>query len=137
MSVRALETEHGTQRPHKFIDGLESFFWLIFWSVAAHLDPDSDPTPAAQKTIDQLEQLELDQVVSFKKSIFFECIGSGKRLKRRLLKFENCWVTSTVSSLILSLGKFFAKEESQEQDIITPFSYVVDTVWKALYEEQI
>ncbi|KAG9118422.1 hypothetical protein FRC07_007074, partial [Ceratobasidium sp. 392] len=39
MSIRVLKTRIGTKYEHHFMDDLESFFWLILWCIAGHVDP--------------------------------------------------------------------------------------------------
>lgn len=136
MSVRVLATKPGAPSDHNFMDDLESFFWLILWSVAAHLDPDQDPTPAAQKTIGLLEQVDLEQMLVNKTFLLAECTDDGMEIKGRLLQFENQWATNNkVSSLIHSMGKFFYKARYREDNPINGFPTVVDMIYAALNED--
>jgi hypothetical protein len=57
MSIRVLEVPLGQRYNHCFLDDLESFFWLILWSVAAHLEPGAHhPTRNALKMMNCLDQ---------------------------------------------------------------------------------
>ncbi|KDN48255.1 hypothetical protein RSAG8_02847, partial [Rhizoctonia solani AG-8 WAC10335] len=71
MSTRVLEVEPGTRYHHHFFDVLKSFFWLILWSVAAHLDERQQyPTPKTQKLLDMLNQDDLESMSFFKAAVF-------------------------------------------------------------------
>ncbi|KAL5632551.1 hypothetical protein ACGC1H_005484 [Rhizoctonia solani] len=57
MAVCVLNIETGTPYHHHFFDNLESFFWLLLWCTAAHLDEGKmHPTPAAQDTLNELNR---------------------------------------------------------------------------------
>ncbi|CAE6517910.1 unnamed protein product [Rhizoctonia solani] len=57
MSIRVVDVPIGERYHHTFLDDIESFFWLILWSAAAHLDPDVHrPTDAAQAMLNLLNQ---------------------------------------------------------------------------------
>ena len=136
MSVRVLETEPGEPCNHGFMDDLESFFWLILWSVSAHLEPDQSPTVAAQKTINMLEQADLDQILFGKMALFNECADDGTEIKRRLLKFQHPWACNDrVPSLIHSMGKYFNKARLRDNSPTDAFPTVVDMLYKALYRD--
>ncbi|KAF8600856.1 hypothetical protein BDV93DRAFT_510526 [Ceratobasidium sp. AG-I] len=134
MSVRVLTTKPGMRCDHNFMDDLESFFWLILWSVAAHLDPKQDPTVTVQETIDLLEQADLVQMLVNKKSLLSECIEGGEDIKNRLLEFKNQWATnSKISSLIHSMGQFFIRARYREHSPTDAFPTVVDMIYAALH----
>ncbi|EUC60476.1 WD40-repeat protein (notchless protein), related protein, putative [Rhizoctonia solani AG-3 Rhs1AP] len=57
MSIRVVKVSVGEKYHHSFLDDIESFFWLILWSTAAHLDPAAErPTAAAQSMLNLLNQ---------------------------------------------------------------------------------
>lgn len=136
MSIQVLQTEPGDPCDHSFMDDLESFFWLILWSVAAHLEPGQHPTAAAQKTVNMLEQADLEQILTGKMAIFNECADDGVEIKKRLLKFQHRWASNDkVSSLIHSMGKYFNKARLRENSPTDAFPIVVDMIWEALQQD--
>lgn len=134
MSIRSLAMKPGARDEYNFMDGLESFFWLILWSIAVHLDPDQHLTSTAQTTIGLLEQVDLDRLAVYKKGLLFECTEDGEEMKERILGFENDWATNDrVSSLIISMGKFLSEFRLKRYDPHTVFPQVVDMIWEARY----
>ncbi|CAE6522803.1 unnamed protein product [Rhizoctonia solani] len=70
MSIRVLTVNPGTRYHHHFFDDLESFFWLMLWSVAAHLDEGQEcPTIKAQNLLDKLNQDNMEIMSDCKMSI--------------------------------------------------------------------
>lgn len=111
MSVRVLETE-GAPYTHSFMDDLESFFWLFFWSVAAHIDSGNRASDKALKALQRLDNDQMDIIAMFKSKILRECSeDEGQRIFDRLEDFDNEWAASPlVFVLILNLGNYFQSE---------------------------
>ncbi|CAE6351644.1 unnamed protein product, partial [Rhizoctonia solani] len=63
MAAKVLQVPPGEPYHHSFIYDLESFFWLIFWSAAAHLDNNkARPAPDAQEVLDNMNQHNLKSI---------------------------------------------------------------------------
>ncbi|KAG9084171.1 hypothetical protein FS749_005430 [Ceratobasidium sp. UAMH 11750] len=140
MSYRVLSVPVGQRYKHHFLDDLESFFWLILWSTAAHLDPQVDRgTAMALKIINGLDQPDLDSICAYKKSVLFDCIISGgNEIEGTLISCKNAWASDpNMISVIVGLGSFFAG--IGRRDVDAPdyhpdiaFPRVVDMILKAL-----
>ncbi|KAG8729493.1 hypothetical protein FRC10_003860 [Ceratobasidium sp. 414] len=140
MSSRVLRVPIGQPYKHHLLDDLESFFWLILWSTAAHLDPQVHKgTSAALKIINGLDQPRLENISAHKRALLSDCDRSGGRsIRKQLASFGNAWAKdSMIVSVIVDLGSFFYKIEDDdldnpdyEPDVVFP--HVVDTILRAL-----
>ncbi|KDN48247.1 hypothetical protein RSAG8_02839, partial [Rhizoctonia solani AG-8 WAC10335] len=108
MSVCVLNIKPGTPYRHHFFDDLESFFWLLLWSTAAHLDAGKKhPTTAAQDTLNELNQEKLKSMRSWKRA-FLADAAYPQDTARTLENFRNEWASDPmVSSTIINMGVFF------------------------------
>ncbi|KAL5636331.1 hypothetical protein ACGC1H_004967 [Rhizoctonia solani] len=106
MSIRVVKVSVGERYHHSFLDDIESFFWLILWSAAAHLDPAAErPTAAAQSMLNLLNQEDPYGMVSQKKCQLGDCLRSGIDMRRSLQQFRNSWASHPLfSDVILKFG---------------------------------
>ncbi|KAG9124204.1 hypothetical protein FRC07_012413 [Ceratobasidium sp. 392] len=66
MSVTVLSARPGQKYEHSFMDDLESFFWVLLYTVASHTDPGVNTmTPTASRIVDQLDLEDMDALGSF------------------------------------------------------------------------
>ncbi|KAG8738979.1 hypothetical protein FRC10_006283 [Ceratobasidium sp. 414] len=140
MSSRVLRVPIGQPYKHHLLDDLESFFWLILWSTAAHLDPQVHKgTYAALTIVNNLDQLDLVGIYFCKKSLLSDCDRSGGRsIRGQLASFGNGWAKDRmIVSAIVDLGSFFYRivdadldTPAYEPDVVFPC--VVDMILKAL-----
>ncbi|KAG8709282.1 hypothetical protein FRC11_005715 [Ceratobasidium sp. 423] len=108
MSIRVTGVPSGERYHHTFLDDIESFFWLIFWSATAHLDDGVlYPTPTAQDTLDLLNQQNPGGMEGYKLSqLSLCCIRSGRAMLDKLKKFNNSWASHPLfSNVIINLGQ--------------------------------
>ncbi|EUC60220.1 kinase domain protein, putative [Rhizoctonia solani AG-3 Rhs1AP] len=139
MSVCVLNIDAGTPYHHHFFDDLESFFWLLLWCTAAHLDEGKrHPTPAAQDTLNDLNQEKLKSMRTWKRA-FLADAAYPQDTARTLENFRNEWASDPlVSSVIINMGVFlseFARPENRERLQGSPdeaFSQVVTIFLDAL-----
>lgn len=139
MSVRVLKTNPGVRCPHNFMDDLESFFWLLFWSVAAHLDPKKkNATSEALYTLRMLDNDHMGTIAGSKLIILAECsTNGGYDILERLRSFENEWAEEvSVGWLILQMGSYFSSHfHSTDQPTPEPaavFPEIIDMISEAL-----
>lgn len=137
MSIRVLEVEIGSPYPHSFLDDLESFLWLILWSVVAHLDPKAQTTFGAQTMLNSMSDGNLHALASWKLARLFDCVlGNGARMKRALHTCENKWaLDQTFTDAIVGLGGFFSNIYGDPDAPRRPaeaFSQVIDIIESAL-----
>lgn len=121
MSVRVLQTNIGVRYIHRFMDDLESFFWLLVWSVAGHLNSrEKTASLQALQTLRKLDDDDLDDIASFKSMLLMQCsLNRGRNMLDRLKSFENDWAThESVTSLVLTMGKYFYDEVYSDEDLI-------------------
>lgn len=133
MSIRVSSIEPGMPYHHNYLDDLESFFWLILWSAAAHIDIDVDyPTNGAQYVLDSMDQDSLRALADWKRSHLSKCRSrNGGPMKELLKSFNNKWASHPIFvNVILRLGVFFQRiEDGEFPEETTPasmFSSVVD-----------
>ncbi|KAG8741953.1 hypothetical protein FRC11_014566 [Ceratobasidium sp. 423] len=107
MSVRVLTVQAGKRYHHSFIDDLESFFWLVLWSAAAHLDPGRPITPHAQLLLNQLNQTDFLSLRSEKAATLFNCyMQDGKDMLDLLELVDNEWATHPIFvDVIVEFGR--------------------------------
>jgi hypothetical protein len=98
MSSRVLRVLPGVKYRHTFLDDLESFFWVIFHSAAAHLDSrDAIPTDAAQGTINELDRWDLTNLGSWKSGTLTFCLKQcGAEMRGKLKSFGNAWASDPI-----------------------------------------
>ncbi|CAE6477859.1 unnamed protein product [Rhizoctonia solani] len=139
MSICVLKVKPGTPYHHHFCDDLESFFWLVIWSVAAHLDEGQlHPTPEAQKLLDKLNQDDLSQMCDTKTAIF-TWVRDTEEAEENLNACDNEWASDPMLfKAITNLGGFLSgltrvkdrvKLESSPGDV---FAQVVDILLDAI-----
>lgn len=112
MSVRVLRVKVGQEYPHNFLDDLESFFWVILWSAAAHLDrTGSQPTRAAQEALNFMDQTSMEGLRKWKYAVLNECSDlSGQEMKNTLAEFGNTWASHPVFvNTLVPLGDYFSR----------------------------
>jgi hypothetical protein len=140
MSIQVLSVRPGRHFNHTFLDDLESFFWLILWSVAAHLDPGEEPTDDALRTLQALDRPDLEDMAGRKMRLLRECgYDNGEDMMNRLRLFNNTWASDpAVVSTTISLGRFFhmidARTISNKQLPAAVFPYIVSIILDALGE---
>ncbi|EUC55001.1 kinase domain protein, putative, partial [Rhizoctonia solani AG-3 Rhs1AP] len=107
MSVRVLTVQAGDRYHHSFMDDLESFFWLVLWSAAAHLDPGRSITPDAQLLLNRLNQKDLISLRNEKAATLFNChMQEGKDMLDLLELVDNEWATHPIFvDVIIEFGK--------------------------------
>jgi hypothetical protein len=98
MSSRVLKVLPGVKYRHTFLDDLESFFWVIFHSAAAHLDSqDAIPTNVAQGAINALDQWELTNLGLWKSGALTSCFKQcGAEMRDKLRSFDNAWASDSI-----------------------------------------
>lgn len=131
MSLRVLEVDPGTPYHHNFVDDLESFFWLIFWSAAAHLDSGSrHPTKKAQKVLDEMDQCDLGSLAHWKGHTLRQCSKkSGASIKLLLKSFDNSWAShSLFINTIVRLGDFFDTFDYDDLSEVSPMNVFLKVV---------
>ncbi|KDN41003.1 hypothetical protein RSAG8_07709, partial [Rhizoctonia solani AG-8 WAC10335] len=108
MSTTVLAVKKGRHYNHSFLDDLQSFFWLILWSAAAHLDDDQDrPTADAQKVLDKMNRSDLESICEWKSQLLGYCARDPDTVIETLDGFDNEWGTSgMLQHALLKLGTF-------------------------------
>lgn len=116
MSTRILDVKVGERYEHHFMDDLESFFWLILWSVIQHVDcdPDGDrkhnvPAERAQELLDQLDRADVlfETLSGTKQRMLMRC--RTNKIQQDLKECENAWAANTsILCVIKELGNYFA-----------------------------
>ncbi|KAG8708047.1 hypothetical protein FRC11_006855 [Ceratobasidium sp. 423] len=109
MSISVLEVDTGAPYHHHFFDDLESFFWLMLWSVAAHLDEGQrHPTPKAQKLLDMLNHDDLE-IMSHCKRAIFSWVKDPDELEKNLNAYANDWASDPMFfKAIMDMGAFLS-----------------------------
>ncbi|KAG8769580.1 hypothetical protein FRC12_004882 [Ceratobasidium sp. 428] len=111
MSTRVMKIGVGQRYEHHFTDDLESFFWLILWSVIGHVDVEgTHPTGIALRMLNLYSRRDLDFVAIKKELILSACRESGLIIHTLLdaCKDGNAWaVHPTVVRLVQKLGLYF------------------------------
>ncbi|KAG8680513.1 hypothetical protein FRC09_018177 [Ceratobasidium sp. 395] len=95
MSTRVLRVKLGEQYDHHFMDDLESFFWLILWCVAEHVDdPGTYLTREAQELLESLDREQIDDIATSKAALLANCqAGGGYWMWHKLEAFDNSWAS--------------------------------------------
>ncbi|KAG8697091.1 hypothetical protein FRC08_006745 [Ceratobasidium sp. 394] len=109
MSTRALHVVSGQHYPHHFTDDLESFFWLILWCVAEHVDSeDSQPTAGALGLLNSLNPPSLTDIATAKSCLLAKSSRKGLWMRDILASCNNSWATDlAVIKIVLALGNYF------------------------------
>ncbi|KAG8783100.1 hypothetical protein FRC12_020093 [Ceratobasidium sp. 428] len=110
MSTRVLKVKLGEQYDHHFVDDLESFFWLILWCVAEHVDaPGAYLTREAQELLESLDRERIDDIAASKVALLANCQADGGYwMWHKLEAFDNSWASDpAIASVIINLGSFF------------------------------
>ncbi|CAE6466208.1 unnamed protein product [Rhizoctonia solani] len=107
MSVRVLTFQSGERYHHSFMEDLESFFWLVLWSAAAHLDQGRLITPHAQLLLNRLNQTDLFSLRSEKAVTLFNCYMQDSKDMLDLLELiDNEWATHPIFvDVIIEFGR--------------------------------
>lgn len=119
MSVRVLTIQVGQPYQHSYLDDLESFFWLIIWSVAAHIDSTQHtPSPTAQEMLNGLDESNFGLMAGWKTFQLTHCaFAKGARMMKTLDKFTNSWASDPIlRSAIINLGQLFCNTAVTEPD---------------------
>lgn len=138
MSIEVLKLSDDQRYKHNFIDDLQSFFWVILWSVALHLNPGVETsTQHTSDTLDALDQSSLTRLASSKVDLLIEChIDHGFKMDQKLASFKNDWASDeSIIAVILGLGDLFAQLQLKMIRALTPaviFPRVVDIILDAL-----
>jgi hypothetical protein len=140
MSSRVLEVKPGHKYRHNFLDDLESFFWVIFLSSAAHLDTDVvGPSKDAQRVLNELDRSDLNSVGEWKSAILNKCAKkSGTKMKFLLRSFRNTWASDPIFvNTLVSFGSYLEGidldgEDPSDLSPATVFSTVVDIILSQL-----
>ncbi|KAL5632405.1 hypothetical protein ACGC1H_005387 [Rhizoctonia solani] len=108
MSTTVLAVKKGRRYNHSFLDDLQSFFWLILWSAAAHLDDDQDrPTADAQKVLNKMNRSDFESICEWKSQLLGYCARDPDSVIDTLNGFDNEWGTSGMfQHVLLRLGTF-------------------------------
>ncbi|KEP51914.1 putative kinase domain protein [Rhizoctonia solani 123E] len=106
MSIHAIGVSVGEKYDHSFLDDIESFFWLILWSAAAHLDEGVQRrTAVAQSTLDLFNQHNQTGMATFKAGQLSYCLEDGFIMKMDLRKLGNSWASHRLfSKVIVNFG---------------------------------
>ncbi|CAE6415726.1 unnamed protein product [Rhizoctonia solani] len=118
MSVRVLKVSTGERYRHSFMDDLESFLWLIIWSVAAHLgDNQKGPTPAAQRILNKMNDDDPADICDWKTARLSDCCRQPRKMRESLSSFGNGWGSSSMcQTTIIELGCFFDQAMDETRD---------------------
>ncbi|KAG8687590.1 hypothetical protein FRC09_013404 [Ceratobasidium sp. 395] len=109
MSVNVLSVRPGQKYHHSFMDDLESFFWVLLYTIAGHTNPGTkSATPAALKVVDQLDLEDMDAVYAFKVSHLNGYSRGLKSVTKAVCEFGNDWACNKhLVSVLIQLGTFF------------------------------
>ncbi|KAG8701483.1 hypothetical protein FRC08_004063 [Ceratobasidium sp. 394] len=138
MSVRVMDVGIGYHYHHHFMDDLESFFWLIVWCVAEHVDDNgTKPTAQAQDMLDKLDQPDLGNIKNQKLAFLTYCdIDEVADTEQRLALWRNSWAKNPgIITLIVELGAYFKKVKPRKLPTYTPtqvFPAIVDMIQRAI-----
>ncbi|KAG8680687.1 hypothetical protein FRC08_016105 [Ceratobasidium sp. 394] len=138
MSTRITGMDVGYRYQHHFMDDLESFFWLLLWSVAEHIDHGNQPTQQAEKFLQRWERLSLDCMHDSKFVWMYYCADDdGYRMKNMLASWNNSWAKHPgVVTLILELESYFCKVKRRTKLLTyTPpvvFPTIVEMILRAI-----
>ncbi|KAG9100671.1 hypothetical protein FS749_013718 [Ceratobasidium sp. UAMH 11750] len=138
MSIRVMEVGLGRRYKHHFMDDLESFFWLIVWCVAEHVDDHgTKPTVQAQGILDRLDQPDPGNIKNQKLAFLMYCdIDEIADMEQRLALWHNSWAKNPgIVTLIVELGTYFKDVKPRKLPTYTPtqvFPAIVDMFQRAI-----
>ncbi|KAG9087786.1 hypothetical protein FS749_002646 [Ceratobasidium sp. UAMH 11750] len=109
LSTRALHEVSSQRYAHHFTDDLESFFWLMLWCVAEHVDSeDSHPTEGALDLLDSLNRSSLRDIATAKSCLLGKSSRKGIWMRKILASCNNGWAgDSAIIKVVLALGNYF------------------------------
>ncbi|KAF8595896.1 hypothetical protein BDV93DRAFT_514595 [Ceratobasidium sp. AG-I] len=90
MAVDLITAEANVALTHTYLHDLESFFWVLLYVVAAHLEGDASPNKHAMSVISQLNQFDRQSLGNAKFALLAR-IMAGKLDVR---KFGRSWATT-------------------------------------------
>ncbi|KAJ1305499.1 hypothetical protein OPQ81_000506 [Rhizoctonia solani] len=141
MSIRVITLPAGEKYHHSFLDDMESFFWLILWSAAAHLDNGvQHPTARAQNMLDLLNQSNPFGMAGFKKGQLADCV-EDIAMRIVLQEFGNSWASDRIfTNVIVNFGKLvyryhFAVLAKKDPSPVDVFPAVVKVFLDALSDD--
>ncbi|CAE6399846.1 CRISPR-associated endonuclease Cas9 [Streptococcus mutans UA159] [Rhizoctonia solani] len=139
MSIRVIEVPAGQRYHHSFMDDIESFFWLILWSAAAHLDEGAPyPTLAAQSMLNLLNEQNSQAMAGQKIAQLAKCDRTGNAMRKTLNRFGNSWASDPLfTDVILKFGKlahqyYLDMEDEKDFSPTEVFPAVVEVIQNAL-----
>ena len=139
MSIHVSFTPSGTPYHHSYLYDLESFFWLILWSVAAHRDEDSQHISSkAQHILDSMGTGTLETIAAIKQSRLQDCaMRGGSTMEKTLQLCKNTWASDPIfTKVILGLGTLFHQvdvwEIPRDEPATSMFPRVVNIIMDAL-----
>ncbi|KAG9119588.1 hypothetical protein FRC07_005331 [Ceratobasidium sp. 392] len=137
MSTKVLNVKPGNRYKHGFIDDLESFFWVLFYTVVGRRNSiTSHPDPAAMEILNKLDSESMAVVRWHKLEYLEDCHRNPELMIGELRKIENSWASDdTLIQLLVRLGSFFYDEGEVRLTEMEPeyaFPTVVDLFIKAL-----
>ncbi|KAG8771132.1 hypothetical protein FRC12_003826 [Ceratobasidium sp. 428] len=147
MSYRVLKIPVGQRYEHSFMDDLESFFWVILWSVLEHVDANSTRLEVAEQIrgaapiLNRLDQFKLDNIASAKMELLADCsLEDGHAMKSNLASCKSSWAEDPmIVKLILKLGVYFFGIKRAKIAKYTPvkvFPVVVKMITDALEQSE-
>ncbi|KEP45366.1 putative kinase domain protein [Rhizoctonia solani 123E] len=107
MSIHVTRVSVGQKYHHSFLDDIESFFWLILWSAAAHLDDGvRRPTTVAQSTLNSFNQHDQKAMAQYKLGELGDCSNvDGISMQTNLGELGNSWASHRLfSEVIVNFG---------------------------------
>ncbi|QRW06614.1 Transposase family Tnp2 protein [Ceratobasidium sp. AG-Ba] len=109
MSVNVLSVQPGQHYEHTFMDDLESFFWVLLYTIVGHADSDTrELSSAAIGIIGPMDHEDESVVQKFKVSFITDCKESPEKVERTLYEVQNVWLSHrAVVSTLVQFGSFF------------------------------
>ncbi|KAG9118654.1 hypothetical protein FRC07_006730, partial [Ceratobasidium sp. 392] len=107
-SPRVLSNPIGPPYRYSFMDGLESFFWLMIWYVLERVEF-GDANSEVNGILNRLDQPNLEGVTIEKSSLLAKCVrDDGKDMKDVLARCRNGWATDPmIAELIVEMDTYF------------------------------
>lgn len=132
MAARILRVEIGMRYKHRFMDDLESFFWVILYIVAERIGPGKRAmTYGAQRVLKALNQNDWSLMGMLKASFLCDCVPKkGGGMEKLLKSFRNDWASDPrIVSVILNMGRFFfqnrATDHSDPSELLPRFVNII------------
>ncbi|KAG8775878.1 hypothetical protein FRC12_001224 [Ceratobasidium sp. 428] len=147
MSYRVLKIPIGERYQHSFMDDLESFFWVILWCVAEHVDANSNSQKVAEQIqgaapiLNLLDQFKLENIASAKFELLGGCFHEdGAIMKRALASCKNSWAADPmIAKLVLKMGAYFVavrREKIAKYKPVKVFPVIVKMIVDALEQTE-